>query len=218
MASVQENGFKTIKQLYGTQSFGVTLDGVQTAKISGSNFTAVDGVVRLYSAPFVGFGPQHPFDQNVPQGIYTYEGMLQFNAYASGMEDMLYNHVVSSFDVNPFNAILGENLGDFVISVDEVRAYGAGQNESSYNTITLAICSTRNFPSGQTNQTSPFTLFSYKNIVFTQSELVGIQVKADEGDIKIRVTNFSSVGTPVDPEDNIIYVKYKLTARKINNL
>ena len=218
MASVQENGFKTIKQLYGTQSFGVTLDGVQTAKISGSNITAVDGVVRLYSAPFVGFGPQHPFDPNVPQGMYTYEGVLQFNAYARGDEMPLYNHVVSSFDVNPFNAILGENLGDFVISVDEVWAYGAGQSGDSYNTIALAVCSTRDFPSGQTNQTYPFTLFSYKNIVFTQSELAGMQVKADEGDIKIRVTNISSVGTPVNPGDNIIYVKYKLTARKINNL
>ena len=218
MASVQENGFKTIKQTYGTQSFGVTLDGGQTAKISGSNFTAVDGVMRLYSGPFVGFGPQHPFDPNVPQGMYTYEGMLQFNAYASGEEGMLYNHVVASFDVNPFNAILGENLGDFVISVDEVRAYGAGQNDSSYNAITLAVCSTRNFPSIQTLQTSQFILFSYKNIVFTQSELAAIQVKADEGDIKIRVINISPVGTPVDPGDNIIYVKYKLTARKINNL
>ncbi len=218
MASVQENGFKTIKQTYGTQSFGVTLDGGQTAKISGSNFTAVDGVMRLYSGPFVGFGPQHPFDPNVPQGMYTYEGMLQFNAYASGEEGMLYNHVVSSFDVNPFNAILGENLGDFVISVDEVRAYGAGQNDSSYNAITLAVCSTRNFPSIQTLQTSQFILFSYKNIVFTQSELAAIQVKADEGDIKIRVVNFDSVRTPIDPGANIIYVKYKLTARKINNL
>ena len=218
MASVQENGFKTIKQLYGTQSFGVTLDGIQTAKISGSNITAVDGVVRLYSSPFIGFGPQHPFDQNVPQGMYTYEGVLQFNAYARGEEGMLYNHFVASFNGNPFNAILGENLGDFVISVDEVWAYGAGQSESSYNTIALAVCSTRNFPSGQTNQTSPFTLFSYKNIVFAQSELAAMQVKADEGDIKIRVINISSVGTPVDPGDNIIYVKYKLTARKINNL
>ena len=218
MASVQENGFKTIKQSYGTQSFGVTLDGIQTAKISGSNITAVDGVVRLYSSPFIGFGPQHPFDPNVPQRMYTYEGVLQFNAYARGDEAMLYNHFVASFDVNPFNATLGENLGDFVITVDEVRAYGAGQSESSYNTIALAVCSTRNFPSGQTNQTSPYTLFTYKNIVFTQSELAGIQVKADEGDIKIRVTNISSVGTPVDPADNIIYVKYKLTARKINNL
>ena len=217
MASVQENGFKTIKQLYGTQSFGVTLDGIQTAKISGSNITAVDGVVRLYSSPFIGFGPQHPFDPNVPQGVYTYEGMLQFNAYASGEEGMLYNHVVSSFDVNPFNAILGENLGDFVISVDEVRAYGAGQSVNSYNTIALAIGSTRNFPTSNL-QTSPFTLFSYKNIFFTQSELAAIQVKADEGDIKIRVINISSVGTPVDPADHIIYVKYKLTARKINNL
>ena len=45
-----------------------------------------------------------------------------------------------------------------------------------------------------------------------------MQVKADEADIKIRVINFSSVGAPVDPGDNIIYVKYKLTARKINNL
>ena len=218
MASVQENGFKTIKQLYGTQSFGVTLDGIQTAKISGSNITAVDGVVRLYSSPFIGFGPQHPFDPNVPQGLYTYEGMLQFNAYASGEEGMLYNHIVSSFDVNPFNAILGENLGDFVISVDEVWVYGAGQSGSSYNTIALAICSTRDFPSGLTNQTYPFTLFTYKNIVFTQSALTGMQVKADEGDIKIRVINISSVGTPVNPGDNIIYVKYKLTARKINNL
>ena len=218
MASVQENGFKTIKQLYGNQSFGVTLDGVQTAKISGSNITAVDGVVRLYSSPFIGFGPQHPFDPNVPQGMYTYEGMLQFNAYASGEEGMLYNHVVSSFDVNPFNAILGENLSDFVVSIDEVWAYGAGQSGGSYNTIALAICSTRNFPSGQTNQTSPYTLFSYKNIIFTQSELAGMQVKADEGDIKIRVVNISSVGTPVDPGDNIIYVKYKLTARKVFNV
>ena len=218
MASVQENGFKTIKQSYGTQSFGVTLDGIQTAKISGSNITAVDGVVRLYSSPFIGFGPQHPFDQNVPQGMYTYEGVLQFKAYARGDEMPLYNHIVASFNGNPFNAILGENLGDFVISVDEVMAYGAGQSGDSYNTIALAVCSTRNFPSGQTNQTSPFTLFSYKNIVFAQSELAAMQVKADEGDIKIRVTNISSVGTPVDPEDNIIYVKYKLTARKINNL
>lgn len=218
MASVQENGFKTIKQLYGTQSFGVTLDGVQTAKISGSNITAVDGVVRLYSSPFVGFGPQHPFDPNVPQRMYTYEGVLQFNAYARGDEGMLYNHGVYSFDVNPFNSTLGENLGDFVISVDEVRAYGAGQSEGSYNTIALAVCSTRNFPQNQTNQTNPFTLFSWKNIIFTQSEIAGIQVKADEGDIKIRVINISSVGTPVDPGDNIIYVKYKLTARKINNL
>ena len=218
MASVQENGFKTIKQLYGTQSLSVTLDGVQTAKISGSNITAVDGVVRLYSSPFIGFGPQHPFDPNVPQRMYTYEGVLQFNAYARGEEGMLYNHFVASFDVNPFNTTLGENLGDFVISVDEVRAYGAGQSESSYNTIALAVCSTRDFPSDQTNQTSPYTLFSYKNIIFTQSELAAIQVKADEGDIKIRVVNISSVGTPVDPGDNIIYVKYKLTARKINNL
>lgn len=218
MASVQENGFKTIKQSYGTQSFGVTLDGVQTAKISGSNITAVDGVVRLYSAPFVGFGPQHPFDPSVPQQMYTYEGMLQFNAHARGEEGILYNHFTASFNGNPFNAILGENLGDFVISVDEVMAYGAGQSEGSYNTIALAVCSTRNFPSGQTNQTSPYTLFSYKNIVFTQSELMGMQVKADEEDIKIRVVNISSVNHPVDPEDNIIYVKYKLTARKINNL
>lgn len=218
MASVQENGFKTIKQSYGTQSLSVTLDGVQTAKISGSNITAVDGVVRLYSAPFTGFGPQHPFDPNVPQGMYTYEGMIQFNAYASGDEVKLYNHVVASFDVNPFNAILGENLGDFVISVDEVRAYGAGQKEHPYNVITLAVGSTGNFPSGQTLQTSQITLFSYKNIVFTQSELAAIQVKADEGDIKIRVVNISSVGAPVGPGDNIIYVKYKLTARKINNL
>lgn len=218
MASVQENGFKTIKQLYGTQSFEVTLDGNQTAKISGSNITAVDGVVRLYSSPFVGFGPQHPFDPNVPQGVYTYEGMLQFKAYASGEEGVLYNHFTSSFNGNPFNAILGENLGDFVISVDEVMAYGAGRSENSYNTITLVVCSTKNFPSGLTNQTYPFTLFSYKNIIFTQSALIGLQVKADEGDIKIRATNISSVGTPVDPEDNIIYVKYKLTARKTNNL
>ena len=218
MASVQENGFKTIKQSYGTQSFGVTLDGVQTAKISGSNITAVDGVVRLYSSPFIGFGPQHPFDQSVPQGMYTYEGVIQFNAYVRGDEIPLYNHITSSFDVNPFNAILGENLGDFVITVDEVWAYGAGRSESSYNTIALAVCSTRNFPSNQTNPTHPFTLFSYKNIIFAQSELAGIQVKADEGNIKIRVVNFSSVGTPVDPGDNIIYVKYKLTARKINNL
>lgn len=218
MASVQENGFKTIKQIYGTQSFGVTLDGIQTAKISGSNITAVDGVVRLYSAPFIGFGPQHPFDPSVPQRMYTYEGVLQFNAYARGEEGMLYNHFVASFDVNPFNATLGENLGDFVISVDEVRAYGAGRSENSYNTIALAVCSTKNFPSGQTNQTSPYTLFSYKNIIFTQSELAGMQVRADEGDIKIRVINISSVGTPVDPADNIVYVKYKLTARKINNL
>lgn len=218
MASVQENGFKTIKQLYGTQSFGVTLDGVQTAKISGSNITAVDGVVRLYSSPFIGFGPQHPFDPNVPQGMYTYEGVIQFNAYASCDEATLYNHIVSSFDVNPFNATLGENLGDFVISVDEVWAYGVGRSGDSYNTIALAICSTRNFPSGQTNQTPPYTLFSWKNIFFTQSELAGMQVKADEGDIKIRVVNISPVGTPVDPEDNIVYVKYKLTARKINNL
>lgn len=218
MASVQENGFKTIKQIYGTQSFGVTLDGVQTAKISGSNITAVDGVVRLYSSPFIGFGPQHPFDPTVPQEMYTYEGVLQFNAYARGNEAILYNHLVSSFDVNPFNAVLGENLGDFVVSVDEVWAYGAGRSVGSYNTIALALCTTRNFPSTQTNQTNPFTLFSWKNIIFTQSELAGIQVKADDGDIKIRVINFSSVGTPVDPEDNIIYVKYKLTARKINNI
>ena len=218
MASVQENGFKTIKQLYGTQSFGVTLDGIQTAKISGSNITAVDGVVRLYSSPFIGFGPQHPFDPNVPQGMYTYEGMLQFNAYASGEEGMLYNHVVASFDVNPFNAILGENLGDFVISVDEVRAYGAGQNEHPYNVITLAVCSTKNFPTVQTLQTPQITLYSYKNIPFAQSDLAAIQVKADEGDIKIRATGVASVGTPVGPGDNIIYVKYKLTARKINNL
>ena len=218
MASVQENGFKTIKQLYGTQSLSVTLDGVQTAKISGSNITAVDGVVRLYSAPFVGFGPQHPFDPGVPQRMYTYENVIRFNAYARGDEAILYNHDVASFDVNPFNATLGENLGDFVISVDEVRAYGAGQSESSYNTIALAVCSTRDFPSGQTNQTSPYTLFSYKNIIFTQSELAAIQVKADEGDIKIRVINISSVGAPVGLGDNIIYVKYKLTARKINNL
>ena len=218
MASVQENGFKTIKQSYGTQSLSVTLDGVQTAKISGSNITAVDGVVRLYSSPFVGFGPQHPFDPSVPQEMYTYEGVLQFNAYVRGDEIPIYNHIASSFDVNPFNAILGENLGDFVITVDEVRAYGAGQSEGSYNTIALAVCSTRDFPSGQTNQTYPFTLFSYKNIIFTQSELAAIQVKADEGDIKIRVIDISPVGTPVDPGDNIIYVKYKLTARKINNL
>ena len=218
MASVQENGFKTIKQIYGTQSFGVTLDGIQTAKISGSNITAVDGVVRLYSSPFTGFGPQHPFDPSVPQGMYTYEGVIQFNAHARGEEGMLYNHVVSSFDVNPFNAILGENLGDFVISVDEVRAYGAGQSEGSYNTMALVICSTRNFPSGQTNQTSPFTLFSNKNIVFVQSELAAIQVKAGEGDIKIRVINVSPVGTPSDPNDNIVYVKYKLTARKVFNI
>ena len=218
MASVQENGFKTIKQIYGTQSFGVTLDGIQTAKISGSNITAVDGVVRLYSSPFTGFGPQHPFDPSVPQGMYTYEGVLQFNAHARGEEEMLYNHVVSSFDVNPFNAILGENLGDFVISMDEVRAYGAGQNESSYNSIILAVCSTKNFPTVQTLQTSPFTLFSNKNIVFVQNELAAIQVKADEGDIKIRVINVSPVGTPSNPNDNIVYVKYKLTARKINNL
>ena len=218
MASVQENGFKTIKQLYGTQSFGVTLDGVQTAKISGSNITAVDGVVRLYSAPFIGFGPQHPFDPTVPQKMYTYEGVCQFNAYARGDEAILYNHLVYSFDVNPFNATLGENLGDFVISVDEVWAYGAGRSVNSYNTIALAVCSTRNFPSGQTNQTNPYTLFSWKNIFFSQNELAGMQVKADEGDIKIRVINISPVGTPSDPNDNIIYVKYKLTARKINNL
>ena len=218
MASVQENGFKTIKQIYGTQSFGVTLDGIQTAKISGSNITAVDGVVRLYSSPFIGFGPQHPFDPSVPQGMYTYEGVIQFNAYASGNEAILYNHVVSSFDVNPFNAILGENLGDFVISMDEVRVYGAGQNESSYNSIILAVCSTRDFPSSRTNQTSPFTLFSNKNIVFVQSELAAIQVKAGEGDIKIRVINVSPVGTPSDPNDNIVYVKYKLTARKVFNI
>ena len=218
MASVQENGFKTIKQIYGTQSFGVTLDGIQTAKISGSNITAVDGVVRLYSSPFIGFGPQHPFDQSVPQGMYTYEGMLQFNAYARGEEGMLYNHVAASFDVNPFNATLGGNLGDFVVSIDEVWAYGAGRSAGSYNTIALAICSTKNFPSGQTLQTNPYTLFSYKNIIFSQNELVGMQVKANEGDIKIRVINISPVGTPVDPSDNTIYVKYKLTARKINNL
>lgn len=218
MASVQENGFKTIKQLYGTQSFSVTLDDVQTAKISGPNITAVDGVVRLYSGPFVGFGPQPPFDPNAPQRMYTNEGMIYFNAYASGDEATLYNHFISSFNANPFNAILGENLGDFVISVDEVMAYGAGRSENSYNTITLVVCSAGNFPSGLPNQTYPFTLSSYKNTVFTQSALAGIQVKADEGDIKIRVTNISSVGTPVDPEDNIIYVKYKLTARKINNL
>ena len=218
MASVQENGFKTIKQIYGSQHFDVTLDGVQTTKISGSNITAVDGVVRLYSSPFTGFGPQHPFDPSVPQEMYTYEGVIQFNAYASGNEATLYNHFVASFDVNPFNATLGENLGDFVISVDEVRAYGAGQSEGSYNTIALAVCSTRNFPQNQTNQTSPFTLFSWKNIIFTQSELAGMQVKADDGDIKIRVINISSVGTPIDPADNIIYVKYKLTARRINNI
>ena len=218
MASVQENGFKTIKQTYGSQHFGVTLDGVQTAKISGSNITAVDGVVRLYSSPFTGFGPQHPFDLTVPQKMYTYEGVLQFNAYVRGDEATLYNHLVSSFDVNPFNAVLGENLGDFVVSVDEVWVYGAGRSGDSYNTIALALYTTRNFPSTQTNQTYPFTLFSWKNIIFTQSELAGIQVKADDGDIKIRVTDFSSVGTPVDPEDNIIYVKYKLTARKINNI
>ena len=218
MASVQENGFKTIKQIYGTQSFGVTLDGIQTAKISGSNITAVDGVVRLYSSPFVGFGPQHPFDPTVPQRMYTYEGVIQFNAYVRGDEMPLYNHFAASFDVNPFNAILGENLGDFVISVDEVRAYGAGQSEGSYNTIALAVCSTSNFPQNQTNQTNPYTLFSWKNIIFTQSELAGMQVKADDGDIKIRVINISPVGTPSNPNDNIIYVKYKLTARKINNL
>ena len=218
MASVQENGFKTIKQIYGSQHFGVTLDGVQTAKISGSNITAVDGVVRLYSSPFTGFGPQHPFDPSVPQGMYTYEGVVQFNAYTRGEEIPLYNHIVATFDVNPFNAILGENLGDFVITVDEVGAYGAGQSESSYNTIALAVCSTSNFPQNQTNQTYPYTLFSYKNIIFPQSVLAGIQVKADEGDIKIRAVDISSVGTPVDPSDNIIYVKYKLTARKINNL
>jgi len=218
MASVQENGFKTIKQTYGNQSFGVTLDGIQTAKISGSNITAVDGVVRSYSSPFIGFGPQHPFDPSVPQRMYTYEGGIQFNAYASGEEFKLYNHEVFSFDVNPFNATLGENIRDFVISIDEVWAYGAGQSTHSYNTIALAICSTRNFPSGQTNQTYPYTLFTWKNINFTQSELAGMQVKADEGDIKIRVVNISYAGTPVDPADNIIYVKYKLTARKINNL
>lgn len=214
MASVQENGFKTIKQLYGTQSFGVTLDGVQTAKISGSNITAVDGVVRLYSSPFIGFGPQHPFDPNVPQWMYTYEGVLQFNAYARGDGATLYNHLVSSFDVNPFNAILGENLGDFVISVDEVRAYGAGQNESPYNVITLAVGTSRNFPETQTFQTPQVSLYSYKNIFFAQRDLVAIQVRADEGDILIRVTDISPVGTPTDPGDNIVYVKYKLTAKK----
>ena len=218
MASVQENGFKTIKQTYGSQHFGVTLDGVQTAKISGSNITAVDGVVRLYSSPFIGFGPQHPFDPTVPQEMYTYEGVLQFNAYARGNEAILYNHHVSSFDVNPFNTVLGENLGDFVVSVDEVWVYGAGQSGDSYNTIALALCTTRNFPSNQTNQTSPFTLFSWKNIIFTQSELAGMQVKADDGDIKIRVINISPVGTPSDPNDNIVYVKYKLTARKVFNI
>ena len=155
--------------------------------------------MRLYSSPFIGFGPQHPFDPSVPQRMYTYEGVIQFNAYSGNDEAMLYNHDVFSFDVNPFNATLGENIGDFVITVDDVRAYGAGHNENPYNVIALVVGSTKNFPGTSTFQTPQITLYSRGNTLFKQSDLAAVQVKADGGDIKIRVISVSPVGHPDDP-------------------
>lgn len=218
MAQIQENGFKTIRQTYGSQHFDITLDGTQTVNFEGQNIVGVKGLLRTYDGIFSGMGPQHPFDPTVPQEMYTFEGEKQFYAYDQGDEVTLYDHGVSSFDVNPFNAILGDELGNYVISVDEVWAYGAGQSLDSYNTISLIVGSTRNFPGTQSRATNPYTLFSWRNVNFSVSELGGIQVKADEEDIYIKVNNISPVGTPSDPNDNIVYIRFKLTARKVFNV
>lgn len=218
MAQIQTNGFKTIRQSFGNQHFDITLDGNQSVILEGENVMGVKGLLRTYMGAINGFGALHPFDPTVPQEMYTFEGESTFYAYGQGDDQLLYNHNVSSFNVNPFNALIGDDLGDYVISLDEVWAYGAGQSLDSYNSIQLIVGSTKNFPGTQGRSTNPYTLFSWRNVNFSTSELGGIQVKADEDDIYIRVNGISPIGTPVDPNDNLIYVKYKLTARKVNNI
>lgn len=219
MAQTQTNGFKTIRQSYGDQNFDITLDGSQSVVLSGQNIIGAKGLLRTYSGLFTGFGPEHPFDQTYPQELYTYENEVEFFAYSVYDEQVIYNHEVASFNVNPFKAVIpDEYLSDYIVTIDEAVVYGSGKDWDNYNTVSFDIVTSSNFPQGQAISTNPLQVISWRNTIVPSAELDGLQVRANSGDIKVSILVVAPTGTPVDPDDNRFKIRYKLTARKIFNI
>lgn len=218
MAQTQINGFKTIQQVYGSQQFAVELDEQNSAIINAPMLVDVpNSQLLLRNSNIKGLGSSNPFTQQ--QMIYTFEWGTFMYAYSPGDDIILYRGEAGDNFLNPFSRVIGDDdLGDYVVSIDNVIFYGCGKSMTNYNTIRVNILTNNAFPGGSAAQYEQgIPTYGIKKYDL-ENAMTPIQVLADTGEINAVVTLITPTGTPVEPDDNTLYINYRLVARKVYNI